>query len=204
MKNIKEFSKNYFRETNKIIAQLDLEKIQKMAEVIYDAYKNNKQIFIMGNGGSASTASHFACDLGKGTLENVYSDNEKRFRVISLTDNVATLMAFGNDLSFEDVFYQQLRNLVNKGDVVIGISASGNSTNVIKAIQYAKKCGAKTVGFLGFKTGGKLHDLVDYEITVQDNHYGRVEDVHLALQHLITSYLAEMKKQEPELENKVV
>ncbi len=196
MENLKNFSKNYFEEVRKAVDKLDLEKIQKITEVIYDAYKNDKQIFIMGNGGSASTASHFACDLSKGTLQRIYDEKEKRFRVISLTDNVATIMALGNDLSFEDVFVQQLRNLVNKDDVVIGISGSGNSANVIKAIEYAKECGAKTVGFLGFKTGGKLHDLVDYEITVQDNHYGRIEDIHLILEHLITNNLAEMKKEE--------
>ena len=196
MENLKNFSKNYFEEVRKAVDKLDLEKIQKITEVIYDAYKNDKQIFIMGNGGSASTASHFACDLSKGTLQRVYDEKEKRFRVISLTDNVATIMALGNDLSFEDVFVQQLKNLVNKDDVVIGISGSGNSANVIKAIEYAKECGAKTVGFLGFKTGGKLHDLVDYEITVQDNHYGRIEDIHLILEHLITNNLAEMKKEE--------
>lgn len=194
MDNIKEFSKNYFGELKRIINELDLEKIRKITEVIYQAYRNDKQIFIMGNGGSASTASHFACDLGKGTLKNVYDDNEKRFKVISLTDNVTTLMAFGNDLSFEDVFYQQLRNLISEGDVVIGISASGNSVNVIKAIQYAKKCKATTIGFLGFRTGGKLHDLVDYEITVQDEHYGRSEDIHLISVHLITNYFTELKK----------
>jgi len=192
--DIKEFSKNYFGQVKRVIDELDLEKIQKIAEKIYYAYKNDRQIFIMGNGGSASTASHFACDLGKGTLENVYNDGEKRFRVISLTDNVATLMAFGNDLCFEDVFVQQLRNLINPGDVVIGISGSGNSANIIKAIEYAKKCKAKTIGFLGFKTGGKLRNMVDYEITVQDEHYGRIEDIHLMLEHLIISYLAELKK----------
>ncbi len=195
MKDIKEFSKNYFTELKKIVDKFDLEKIQKITEVIFDAHKNDKQIFILGNGGSASTASHFACDLGKGTVKNVYDDREKRFRVISLTDNTATLLALGNDLSFEDIFSQQLNNLINKDDVVIGISASGNSPNIIKAIQYAKKCGAQNIGFLGFKTGGKLAKLVDYEIIVQDEHYGRIEDVHLILEHLITSYLAEIKKE---------
>lgn len=192
--DIKEFSKNYFGRIKELINQLDLDKIQRIARLIYNAYKNNRQVFIMGNGGSASTASHFACDLSKGTLQRVYDEKEKRFRVISLTDNVATMMAFANDLSFGDIFVQQLRNLINPGDIVIGISASGNSANVIKAIEYAKRCGAKTIGFLGFRAGGKLHDLVDYEITVQDEHYGRSEDIHLILVHLITDYLSELKK----------
>lgn len=196
MENIKNFAQNYSEQLKKAVDKLDLDKIQKIAEVLYEAYKDNKQVFILGNGGSASTASHFACDLGKGTLQRVYDNKEKRFRAISLTDNVATIMALGNDLSYEDVFYQQLRNLVNKGDVIIGISGSGNSANVIKAIQYAKECGAKTIGFLGFKTGGKLKDLVDYEITIQDEHYGRIEDIHLMLGHLITDYLTGLKKEE--------
>lgn len=192
--DIKEFSKNYFGQIKELINQIDLDKIQRITGVIYNAYEKDKQIFIIGNGGSASTASHFACDLGKGPLKNFDDEKEKRFKVISLTDNVATMIAFANDLSFEDIFVQQLRNLVNPGDVVIGISASGNSANVVKGIEYAKRCGAKTIGFLGFKTGGKLHDLVDYEITVQDEHYGRSEDIHLMLIHLITNYFAELKK----------
>ena len=193
MNNIKNFSNEYFSELKKAIDGLDSVKIQKIIEVLFEAFKNNKQVFILGNGGSASNASHFACDLGKGTLKNVYDMQEKRFKVISLTDNVATIMAFGNDLSFEDIFVQQLRNLINPGDIVIGMSGSGNSINVIKAIEYAKVCGAKTIGFLGFGTGGKLAKIVDYEIIVQNNHYGRIEDIHLVLCHLISDSLAALK-----------
>ena len=172
MKNsIKKITKEYLRQINRSLDNLDFEKIEKIISVLFEAYKNNKQVFILGNGGSASTASHFACDLSKGTLENVYDDKEKRFRAISLTDNVAITTALGNDLSFEDIFYQQLKNLINKEDVVIGISGSGNSANVIKAIQYAKKCEAKTIGLLGFRTGGRVRELIDYEITVQLDFY---------------------------------
>lgn len=195
--DIREFSKDYFQNINKAISQIDLDKIQKIAEVIYDAYKNDKQIFIIGNGGSASTASHFACDLGKGTISD-FKKQGKRFRVFSLTDNVATLMAFGNDLCFNDVFAEQLKNLVNPGDVVVGFSASGNSPNIIKAVQCARNLGAKTIGFLGFKTGGKLANLVDYQITVQDEHSGRSEDIHLMMIHLITNYFAEFIKERQE------
>lgn len=190
------FTKEYWGELNKSLSCIDFKKVDEIVNVLFDAYKNGKQVFIFGNGGSAANASHFACDLTKGTLENVYDDKEKRFRAISLTDNVAIATAFGNDLSFGDIFRQQLRNLVNEGDVVIGISGSGNSMNVINAINYAKKCGAKTIGLLGFKTGGKLKEMVDYGITVQDNHYGRIEDVHSILAHLISSSLAELKKRE--------
>lgn len=186
--HIKEFSENYFKELNCALNQIDKDKIARITEIIYGAYKNDKQIFILGNGGSAATASHFACDLIKGT--------GKSFKAISLTDNVSVITAVGNDLSYEDIFYEQLKNLVNREDVVIGISASGNSPNVVKAIKIAKEMGAKTIGLLGFKTGGILHDLVDCEITIQDGHYGRVEDVHLILCHLTVNYLRELKKSE--------
>ena len=167
--NVKEFSENYFKELNSAILQIDKDKIAKIAEVIYDAYKNDKQIFVLGNGGSASTASHFVCDLAKGTVKDFSNIREKRFKAISLADNIALITAIGNDLSYEDIFWQQLSGLVKEGDVVIGISASGNSPNIVKAILKSKECGAKTIGLLGFETGGKLHDLVDNEITIQDN-----------------------------------
>lgn len=180
------FTQQYFQNLKKSIDSLDHQQIQKIIDVIFDAYKNGKQIFIIGNGGSSATASHFACDLGKGTRKNVYGENEKRFRAISLTDNVATLAAYSNDESFDDIFIQQLKNLLNEGDVVIGISGSGNSQNVIKAMLFAKEQKASTIGLLGFKTGGKLADIVDNKIIVDDSHYGRIEDIHLMLCHIIS------------------
>jgi len=198
MDQIKNFPQKYFQELKNALDKLDSEKIYKVISILLEAYKKDKKIFIFGNGGSASTASHFACDLSKGTLSNVYDENEKRFRVISLTDNVATITAFSNDLSFEDIFIQQLRNLIEEGDVAVVMSGSGNSPNVVKAIEYAKKCGAITIGFLGFRTGGKLGQLVDYDITVQDDHYGRIEDIHLVLGHLITNGLDDLKKRHTE------
>lgn len=190
------FIQQYFQELKKSIDGLDHQKIQKIINAVFDTYKNEKQIFIIGNGGSSATASHFACDLGKGTLKNIYRANEKRFRVISLTDNVATLAAYGNDLSFDDIFVQQLKNLLNEGDLVIGISGSGNSSNVVNAILYAKERGAKTIGLLGFQKGGKLANIVDYEIIVADNHYGRIEDIHLMLCHIIADAVFLLKNQQ--------
>src|SRR3989344_8683649 len=165
------------------LEKLPHEKIEEAIEIILKAFKKDRKIFIMGNGGSASNASHMACDFSKGTLRRVYDENEKRIRVISLTDNVAIMTAFANDLSYEDIFIQQLRNLVDEGDVVIALSGSGNSTNVIKAIQYAKRCKAKTIGFLGFKTGGKLAKLVDVALIAKSDHYGPCEDIQLILDH---------------------
>lgn len=162
----------YLANLQKTLALLSKKNITKIIEEIMNVYQRESQIFILGNGGSASTASHFVCDLSKGTLQRIYDEKEKRFRVISLTDNTALISALANDLSFDDIFVQQLRNLVKKDDLVIAISGSGNSPNVIKAVKYARRCGAKTIGFLGFKTGGKLTQIVDEAIIVQSDHYG--------------------------------
>lgn len=187
-----ESAKKYLDQIKNNLDALSIEEINKIINVILQAYKNDKQIFIMGNGGSAVLASHFACDLGKGTLQNVYDEKEKRFRVISLTDNVAMMTAFSNDLGYEHIFSQQLNNLVNEGDVVIAISGSGNSKNVLDAVKLAKKNNAITVGFIGFD-GGKLKDLVDFKIVVNSNHYGVIEDVHDILHHMICSIISSIK-----------
>jgi D-sedoheptulose 7-phosphate isomerase len=167
-----EFIRDYFDGLKRAVDSVSVEDAQKVVDVLYDAYKKNRQIFIFGNGGSASAASHFACDLGKGTLQRVYDDNERRFRAMSLTDNVALMTALGNDMTYEDIFSQQLKNLVAPGDVVIAITGSGNSPNIVKALETAARRGAVS------------------------DHYGKVEDVHMALSHLICSYLSELKKKE--------
>ncbi|MBI2664027.1 SIS domain-containing protein [Candidatus Woesearchaeota archaeon] len=183
-----EYIKSYFEQKKRDMDSINPEDVKVVVDALFQAWKDGKQVFIFGNGGSASTASHFACDLGKGTLQKVYDPSEKRFRVISLTDNVAVMTAFANDVHFDEVFSQQLNNLVNEGDVVIAITGSGNSPNVIKGIEMAKRFKAKTFAFLGFD-GGKLKDMVDHYIHVKSSHYGRVEDCHLMLHHLITDYL---------------
>ena len=182
------FISEYFEELKKILSRVNKKDIEEITEIIHKAYLNERTIFILGNGGSASTASHFACDLGKGTLSKVYDINEKRFRVVSLTDNIATISAYANDLSFDDVFIQQLRNLVHKGDMVIAITGSGNSKNVVKAVKYARDSGATTIGLLGFD-GGRVKKLLDKYVIIPSDHYGRIEDVHLILEHMITDYL---------------
>lgn len=191
--NRKEFILSYVNEVKRCLDALDKDKLELAIDMIMQVYKKNKKIFILGNGGSASTASHMSCDLGKGTLQRLYDNTEKRFRVISLTDNVALMTALANDLSFDDIFTQQLRNLVEADDLVIALSGSGNSPNIVKAIKYAKACGAKTVGFLGFKKGGRVGKIVDCAIIVNSNHYGPIEDIHLILDHLITSWIAKIK-----------
>lgn len=192
--NIKPIAKNYLKELKSAIDKINLDDIQEIANILLEAYVNNHTVFILGNGGAASSASHMACDLGKGTLKNVYNNQEKRLRVISLTDNIATMTAFANDLSFDDMFSQQLHNLIKPNDVVIGISGSGNTPNIIKALIYAKSQGALTIGFLGYKNGGKTKQLIDCDITIQNNSYGIIEDLHLALNHLLTISLSYMKE----------
>jgi len=205
----KDFIDEYLREVNRCLASLDKEKIELVIDVLVAAYKKDRKVFILGNGGAASTASHMACDLGKGTLQRVYDNTERRFRVISLTDNVAIMTAFANDLSFDDIFLQQLRNLVETDDVVIALSGSGNSPNVVKAVEYAKSCGAITIGILGFKTGGKVGSMVDYSIIADSTHYGPIEDIQLIINHMIAAWIAKVKnihddKIGAESENKAV
>ena len=207
--NPKEFINGYISELTRCLNLLDKEKIELIIDVLVAAYKKDRKVFILGNGGAASTSSHMACDLGKGTLQRVYDNTEKRFRVISLTDNVAIITAFANDLGFEDIFVQQLRNLVETDDVVIALTGGGNSPNVVKAVEYAKSCGAKTIGILGFKTGGKLGKMVDYSIIVDSNHYGPIEDIQLVLNHMIAAWIAKVKnihdgKEDLKNENKAV
>ena len=190
-----EFVKKYFDDMKNALDGVSKEDVKRIVEILHDAYENEKKIFICGNGGSASTASHFACDMGKGTLKRFYDENEKRFRVVSLTDNVALITAFGNDVSYDDVFAQQLKNLVEPDDVLIAISASGNSPNIVKAVELAKRANAKVIGFTGFN-GGKLRELSDYYVHVNSDHYGIVEDIHMVLSHMICSYLGKLKNKD--------
>jgi D-sedoheptulose 7-phosphate isomerase len=188
---IQKLIRDYLLELGKIFNRLDLKNIEKAANLLDQARKKGQRVFILGNGGSAATASHLACDLGKGTIARFSDKKEPRLRVMALTDNPSLLTAFANDLSFADVFVQQLSNLVEKDDLVIVLSGSGNSPNLIKAVVYAKGRGAKTIGFLGFKTGGKLAGLVDCPIIARSHYYGPIEDLHLILGHIIASWLAQ-------------
>ena len=178
--------KEYISHLQGVISVLPVDSIKRITELVLEAYQTEKQVFILGNGGSASTASHFACDLGKGTV----CGNGRRFKAISLTDNVALMTAWANDSSYGDIFREQLRNLLNMGDIVIGISASGNSRNVINAVEYANSRDCVTIGLVGFG-GGELSRMVDECIIVESDRYGPVEDVHLVLEHIISSCIAE-------------
>lgn len=175
---------NYLEQLRTTISNLPVEGIEKAINVLHRTRLSGQQVFIMGNGGSASTSTHFVCDLAKNTA---YPDLPG-FRVIGLSDNMAIFSALGNDNGYENVFVEQLRNLVRKGDVVIAISTSGNSENVVRAVQFAVETGAFTIGMTGFN-GGKLAELVDIEIRVPSHNIQHVEDVHLSLEHMICSAL---------------
>ena len=184
------FAKNYSAYLSEILSKMDYLEIGKMIEAILDARQRGAQIFFIGNGGSAATASHFANDISIGTRVT-----EKPFKAISLTDNVAVITAIGNDDGYEQIFTKQLQNFSQSGDILVAISASGNSPNIIHAVNYARQRGLKIIGLTGFD-GGKLRELSDIKIHVQTQkgEYGPVEDVHMFIDHLIGSYFNRIVK----------
>ena len=177
---------NYIALLQQTIDQLPKDKIVRVIDLLYSARFSGRQVFIMGNGGSASTASHFVCDLSKNTRREGWP----RYKVIGLSDNMAVFSAYANDEGYENVFCEQLANLLLPDDIVIAISASGNSKNVVNAIQYAKDQNAFTIGFTGFD-GGILGTLVDINLHINSDIIEHVEDLHLVLEHMIIKSLKE-------------
>jgi D-sedoheptulose 7-phosphate isomerase len=157
---------------------------EKIVQVLLDAYRAENQIFIMGNGGSGATASHFACDINKGCC----LDLKKKFKVICLNDNMPTILAYANDCSYSKIFVEQIKNFLRPEDVVIGISGSGNSENVLEAVSYAGTKGAKTVGLSGYD-GGKLAKIADIPLVARVHDMQKVEDVHMIVIHMLMQYL---------------
>lgn len=174
-------AKQYFKELQRVIASLPKDGIDQIADILVEVYDAGRTVFLFGNGGSAALASHFACDLGKGTAN---CNGGKRFRVLALTDNLATLTAWANDSCYADVFSEQLKNFVQPQDVVFAISGSGNSKNVLNALQVARESGAVTVGISGFR-GGAMKALCDVCVIVPSNDMQIIEDLHLAVAHSI-------------------
>jgi len=178
----------YIGEIKDILGRLPLDSLQRICDVLYEAYERDRTIFIFGNGGSAALASHMVCDLGKGTQcpppGSLEMTGIRRLKAIALTDNVPMITAWANDSSYDDIFAAQMENFVEPGDVAFGISGSGNSPNVLKALQLAREKGAITVGLTGFQ-GGKMKDLLDYGIIVPSNSMQQIEDLHLVLAHMI-------------------
>ena len=180
------FTDKYFSNLKTCIDKIDKKEIEKFLEILIDARDNAKTIFIMGNGGSASTASHFCCELNKGASYN----KDKKFKVICLNDSISTILAYANDVNFEDIFKEQLKNFVQKDDVVIGISSSGNSKNILSAIEYANEVGAITIGLTG-RDGGELKKLSKYSVNPNYDDLQISEDIHMIIVHLIYRYLIE-------------
>lgn len=186
------FAKTYLSHVARVLENIDSDSIASFIKVILDARESGGTIFFIGNGGSAATASHFANDIAIGTRSV-----NKPFRAVSLTDNVAVITAIANDYSYDDIFLIQLRSQMRKGDVVVAISASGNSKNVIKAVEYANSEMAHTVGLTGFD-GGILRQIVKTSIHVptEKGEYGPVEDAHMVLDHLVGGYLMQLCRAE--------
>jgi len=180
------YCKEYAKHVSELLVNLDFQAINQVFEVLLNARENGNTIIFVGNGGSAATCSHFAEDLSFGTIV----PGKKTFRTLSLTDNVSYITALANDEGYKNIFVGQLKNLFNPGDVVIGISASGNSQNVIKALEYANNNGGISIGLVGFD-GGKIKNICKYIIHVKTTkgEYGPVEDIHLALDHMISTYV---------------
>ncbi len=176
---------DYVSETRRILSQLRTGDIRKIVDTLEQARARGKQVFLFGNGGSASTASHLAVDLAKVTI----APEKPRLKAIALTDNIAVISAWANDLSYDEVFSQQLQTHLQSGDVAVGISTSGRSPNVINALRLARSMGATTIGLTGHD-GAQIQAVVDLCIRVPDSRTGRIEDVHLMLGHIVTACLA--------------
>jgi D-sedoheptulose 7-phosphate isomerase len=193
MKEPSQFAKDYLSGLKQVLDRLPLADFERVTQAVEAAHAAGKQIFVIGNGGSAATASHMMNDLAKGTLGHKGDAPWKRFRIIALTDNVSLMTAWANDTDYNHIFSEPLKNLAQPGDLLIAISASGNSPNIIAAVEAAKQLGVKVVGLAGF-SGGKLAKLADVAFVVPSEDYGPVEDVHMILDHMLTAYLYEKLK----------
>lgn len=174
----------YLTDLSRVLAALPREPLAQIAQLLLDAAREGRTVFIFGNGGSAATASHLACDLAK----TASTPGHPRLRALALTDNVPLLTAWGNDDSYDVVFAEQLKTFVRWRDIVIAISASGNSPNVLRGVEAAREAGAVVVGITGFG-GGKLQALCDICLIVPSNEYGPVEDLHMIFVHAVTATL---------------
>jgi len=177
---MKNYIEKYLRDQKSAIDSIPVEKVAKLIEKFRSALEEDRQIFVFGNGGSAANASHFITDLGKGASDKTY----KRFRCLSLNDNMQWITAIGNDYSFEDIFKKQLENYAKPGDVVMAMSVSGSSPNLVSAVKWCKENDVYTIALVGGKRG-RLGTLADQVIVIDSLHYGRVEDCHMHICHMI-------------------
>lgn len=182
MQDYKSEIRDYLANEIKVLQALDVDEIDRVLNLLAETFENEHTIYIFGNGGSAATASHFQNDFNKGVSEYT----QKKFRFCCLNDNVATLMAIANDIGYEEVFRFQLTGKLRPGDLVIAISGSGNSTNVINAVEYAKQEGNIVIGLTGYG-GGKLRQMADYSLHAPVNSMQITEDIHMIFDHLMMS-----------------
>jgi D-sedoheptulose 7-phosphate isomerase len=171
---------NYVAAQHRALDSIPLDSVTAMVETLRHAWREDKQIFAIGNGGNSASASHFATDLGKGASDAA----GKRFRIMTLADNVAWLTALGNDYCYDDVFVRPLQNYARPGDVLISGSVSGNSPNLVKAFDWARANGLITIAMVGAKRG-RMADVADQVIVIDDTHYGRVEDIQMTIFHML-------------------
>ena len=188
MEDYREKIRQYIEMEKQVLDALDSDAINEVMNVLENARLKGKRIFICGNGGSASTASHLECDFNKG----ISYEQEIKYDIECLSDNVPMMMAIANDIGYDDVFVVPLKNKLKVGDIVIGISGSGNSENVVRAFEYANKLGSDTIAFTGY-SGGKLKEMAKYNIHVNIDNMQIVEDVHLVLNHMMMFILSGMK-----------
>jgi D-sedoheptulose 7-phosphate isomerase len=179
--NYSGFAEQYRNRLADALASIELGAVSQVIDALAEARRNDRHIFVCGNGGSASTASHFVCDMVKGASFN----RESRFRIMALTDSLPTITAYSNDVSYDCVFVEQLKNFAGAGDVVMAISGSGNSPNVLKAVEYGNSIGCTTIGLTG-RDGGKLGQLAKIQVHVPEPHMGRIEDGHMIVCHMIS------------------
>ena len=184
--NVSDWIERYRNQQKAAIDSIPSDAVARLIARFREALAQDKQIFVFGNGGSAANASHFITDLGKGSSDHILKAgvHNRRFRCMSLNDNVSWMTALGNDYAYEDIFVRQLENYARPGDVVLVMSVSGNSPNVVKAVEWAKSNGVWTAALVGGKRG-QLADLADEPIVIDSHHYGRVEDAHMAICHML-------------------
>ena len=180
------FPAAYLNKVLGVIQSIDLEKVGQAIDIFRQAREEGRHIFVCGNGGSAATASHFACEIVKGASYG----KPKRFRMMALTDSMPTITAYSNDVNYECAFAEQLKNFAEPGDVVLGLSSSGNSPSVLRAVEYANALGCRTIALTGFG-GGKLGPMAELNIQVAEPHTGRSEDAHMVVMHMICYYFME-------------
>jgi len=184
---LKDFISHYADTIGNTLHTLDPAQFEAMIRILAEAYRADRQVFIAGNGGSAGTANHFVCDFGKNAIQG---EGKRRFRILSVCDNIEKITALGNDIAFEEDFRFQLENLMRPGDVLIVVSASGNSPNIVRACEFAKGLRAPIIALAGFD-GGKIKSIADACLMAPLASYEQIEDIHLAILHMVVCYFKE-------------